>query len=584
MSPASPILDRFGRPFASPASGRVGAVRRTGGGHGGTMSGWYPGRHNDLSAASERALLARRSEDLVGNDAHAAGLIEGLTTNVVGTGLFPQSQVDADALGISDEAAGELRDAIEAEFAAWTRVADAGGRMTFAQMQALAQRTTGVQGEHLHLCVSMAGPDGRLPPGRNLAFALQSLSPARLRNPAGRDLDPMIHDGVQLGPYGEAIGYHIAQPDLTGAVSTASIGTSRYYPARYAHRPVVLHGFPQMDSEQVRGRPVMTPALKFFRDLGDCLDHELVGQMMSALFPIVVTSDNSNLAQQLGSRQEDKFLRFRKDDDKPVTTVDVGSVFQLYQGEDIKALESPRPGNNFETFVMRILRAAGASVGMPYEVVVKDFSRTNYSSARAALLEAWRVFRRWQLWLEFGFCTPVWRAVIEEAFARGRIAIPAGAPAFYDAMDAYLAVSWIPPRPGHVDPMKETESEIAALDAGITTYAEVIAARGGDWETVMRQRARERRRMRQLGLEPTEPRPAKPSALPPAEEKDEAVPGQDDQSALAGPDLKPILARLRDAQARYPDDEAEGSSRPSLDAKLDRLRAVCAGGAACEAA
>ena len=516
MAAPAGLVDRFGRPLASPSSGRVGAVRRAAASHGGTLAGWYPGRHTDASAPRERELIARRAEDLAANDAHAAGLIEGLSTNVVGTGLNPQSQVDAEALGIDEDAGTVLRDAIEKVFDSWARHADAGNRMTFDQMQFLITRTMLIQGEFLALCVNTADADGNLPPGRSLAMALQSLSPQRIQNPVGAWFTPDVHDGVKLGACGEAIGYWIAQPDAMGGVSAGQANTFRYYPARHAHRPVVLHGFPQTEPEQVRGRPVLAPAMKFFRDLNDCLDNELVGQLVASCFPVAITSDQTGLLQNLGGGPELlERMRWRPDGER-IASVEPGSILQLYQGEDIKALESPRPGNNFETFVSRILRAAGAAAGQPYEVVVKDFSKTNYSSARAALLEAWRVFRRYQLWLEAAFCLPVWRAVVEEAFVRGLIAIPAGAPDFYAAMDLYLAVSWIPPRMGHVDPTKETAAEVAALEAGIATDAEVIAARGGDWEAVYRQRAREKKLREKLGLDERAPSPA--PALPTAPE------------------------------------------------------------------
>jgi lambda family phage portal protein len=561
-APAPALVDRLGRPLASPAGGRVGGIVRSGGGHGGTMANWLPRRHNDLSAPRERELIARRAEDLAANDAHAAGLIEGMTTNVVGTGLIPQSQVEAKSLGIEDEeAAAEVRDAIETAFDAWALRADAGNRMNFPQMQSLNIRTMLVQGEYLNLCVNTAADDGTLEPGRAFAMALQSLSPQRLQNPTGQWFAPGVHDGVALGRRGEAIGYWIAQPDPLGNIPLGPAAACRYYPARVAHRPVVLHGFPQTDPEQVRGRSVLAPAMKFFRDLNDCLDYELVGQLVTAAFPVAITSDNSQLFQNIGDMARD-LLSLRPEGEQ-VSEVSPGSILRLYQGEDIKVLDSPRPGSNFEPFVIRILRAASAAAGIPYEVVLKDFSRMNYSNARAALLEAWRVFRRYQLWLEHAFCVPVWRAVVEEGFARDMIRVPKGAPDFYDAMDAYLAVNWIPPRPGHVDPTKETAAEKESYDAGFTTYAEVIAGRGGDWENVMRQRKRELDYMRRLGL------PLSPAG----------------QAVAAGPVSRQDKPSEPESRPESPDDEAEQAAlpvaspadRPDVHASLARLQAVCHG-------
>jgi len=544
---APTLVDRFGRPFAAPASGRLGGVSRVAGSHRGTLAGWWPRRNTDSSASRERDVIARRAEDLAANDAHAAGLIGGLATNVVGTGIKPQSQVEAAALGLTDEdAVSELRDQIEAAFSLWAMRADAGGRMTFDMLQALNIRTTLIQGEFCNLCVNMTDAGGNLPPGRHFSMALQSVSPQRIQSPFGQWYSPDVHDGVKLGAFGEPAGYWIAQPDMTGNIPFGQSLDTRYYPANIAHRPVVLHAFPQTDPEQFRGRSILAPAMKFFRDLNDCLDYELVGQLVAAAFPIAITSDQSNLLQGFGTEFKDH-LRFRPYDER-VADVQPGSVLELYQGEDIKALESKRPGNNFDPFVTRILRAAGAAAGIPYEVVVKDFSQTNYSSARAALLEAQRVFRCYQQWLIVSFCQRVWRAVVEEAFVRGMVKIPQGAPGFYDAMDAYLAVSWIPPRPGHVDPTKETAAEIAAIEAGIATYADVIAARGGDYENTFRQRKREQDLARKLGLSSA---PASTATSPPAPEDEPEgeefprEPAPEDQESAASAARLTALDRLR---------------------------------------
>ena len=60
-------------------------------------------------------------------------------------------------------------------------------------------------------------------------------------------------------------------------------------------------------------------------------------------------------------------------------------------GENIiEGIKPAKKGNSFEVFAEKILSGAGAAANMPYEVISKDFSKTNYSSARAALQEAWR--------------------------------------------------------------------------------------------------------------------------------------------------------------------------------------------------
>lgn len=116
--------------------------------------------------------------------------------------------------------------------------------------------------------------------------------------------------------------------------------------------------------------------MKFFRDLSDYLDFELVGAIVAASFPVFIETANPDLASGgfSNTTTKQKYQEFSP-----------GGVFYGAYGERPHVLNSNRPGDSFAPFVERLLRAVGASVGLPYEVVAKDFSKTNYSSARAAL-------------------------------------------------------------------------------------------------------------------------------------------------------------------------------------------------------
>jgi lambda family phage portal protein len=175
-----------------------------------------------------------------------------------------------------------------------------------------------------------------------------------------------------------------------------------------------------------------------------------------------------------------------------------GNIFYGNTNEKPHILSSNRPGNTFESFVERVLRAVGASTGMPYEIVAKDFSKTNYSSARAALLEAWRVFRFYQKWLVDLYCQPVWEMVLEEAFLRGYLNISMDVNDFYANLPALTRARWIPPKRGHVDPVKEMNANIKGLDNDVLTLADIVADDGGDWETVLEQRAREKEKKQEI--------------------------------------------------------------------------------------
>jgi lambda family phage portal protein len=182
-------------------------------------------------------------------------------------------------------------------------------------------------------------------------------------------------------------------------------------------------------------------------------------------------------------------------------------------------LESGRPSPNFAVFSEFVLRAMAASIEMPYEVLAKDFSKTNYSSARAALLEAWRVYLLYRSWLTRHYCQPIWDMIIEEAWLAGLIKLPSGAPDFYDARFLYTQALWIGPARGYVDPVKEIAATVQALENRLMTWSEALAERGRDFDETMDEREEEEIRLAEFAPQ----QPAKPSTYKVQEDADASV-------------------------------------------------------------
>ena len=85
-----------------------------------------------------------------------------------------------------------------------------------------------------------------------------------------------------------------------------------------------------------------------------------------------------------------------------------GVVITGRPGDKPHILANPRPAQSFDAFYTRILHALTASTGQPYVSVTKDFSQTNYSSARAALLEVWKLYTLYQDWFVRGYLNRVY--------------------------------------------------------------------------------------------------------------------------------------------------------------------------------
>lgn len=73
----------------------------------------------------------------------------------------------------------------------------------------------------------------------------------------------------------------------------------------------------------------------------------------------------------------------------------------------------------------------------------------------------------------------------------------------------------------HVDPAKEASAQATRLANHTTTLADEYARRGLDWETQLRQRAKELALMSELGITPAQVQPTAPTEQDDREEEDE---------------------------------------------------------------
>ena len=486
------------------ATGHVPGVRRQSGGHDGTLENWRPRREQErISADRAYDTTMRRAESLAANDGHAAGAVDALALNVVGTGMQPQSYPDHIALGISEEQAEAFAESMETAWRLWCEEADAAGRGCFEDLQYQAARSLFVTGEMLHL------PVWREEPGRVFGHALQALHPARLRTPVDRRHDAGIRNGVVTGNYGEPVAYWIANPRPGFPLESLDASHFRLIPRKVAHRWGCFHCFHALMPEQARGLSILSPAMKQFRDLADYVDYELVGAMIAASFTVFLEAPADVMA---GAASFDGSPQGGAAAYLPLQP---GTMTVGQPGHKPHIIAGNRPGPTFDAFYERILRAAAASTGQPYEMVAKDFSRTNYSSARAALLEVWKLHTLYQDWMVRCYLRPNWLMVMEEAWLRGLLRVPEGAPSFWASpavMRAWGRCIWTRPPRGQVDPVKERQADDLALTSLTETRTGICYARGLDFPTLARQRQREERLLRDLGLVPGPSAPVAPDA------------------------------------------------------------------------
>jgi lambda family phage portal protein len=227
-----------------------------------------------------------------------------------------------------------------------------------------------------------------------------------------------------------------------------------------------------------------------------------------------------------------------------------GLVEHLQPGEDYIPHTPNRPNTGLDPFMRYMLREVASGIGVSYESLSRDYSQSNYSSSRLALLDDRDTWTHLQQWFIRSFREPLHRLWLERAvLAR---AIPGIDLAQYTANPTkFEAVEFRPRGWSWIDPTKEVDAYVAAVRAGFMTVGDVISVTGGgkNLEDVLRARAKELELAEELNLkldtDPASDAPA-PSAAPaapatPADPDDEDP--DDDGEDTAAPAARVVPMR-----------------------------------------
>jgi capsid protein len=141
-----------------------------------------------------------------------------------------------------------------------------------------------------------------------------------------------------------------------------------------------------------------------------------------------------------------------------------------------------RPSTAFEPYLSFGFTLIGASVGLPLILLLLDFSKTNYSSARFGLEQAKMAFRRWQRFLQLRYYAPMTSRALVRGIAAGEL----------PPDRRIYSGQWNPPGWQYVDIEAEAEGHALMIASGQSDELSVAASRGLDYEDIQRNRAKAR--------------------------------------------------------------------------------------------
>lgn len=356
--------------------------------------------------------------------------------------------------------------------------------------------------------------------GRPFNTAIQMIDPQRLSDPMIKSPGIRTVGGVEIDQFGAPVAYHIRN----GRQYNQLLELDKWVrvPARRRWgRQMVLHIFEETRPEQTRGVAAMVSALSETRMTKELRKVELQRAVVAATYAASMESElpDAQIFQMMGGGDAPKpgdnpTLDWMEDYLGAVERYTGGAKNLLIDGARIPILppgtklkvQAPTSGGPMgDRFEQSLLRYIAAALGVSYEQLSRDYSQTNYSSARTAIGETRRFMASRKRMVADGTANFVYRLWLEEMVNANAIEAlkRPNIPNWYDGLnaDAYSNCEWLGAGWGMIDPLKETQALVLQVNSGLTTRERAAAQiHGSDYRDDFQQMAREKEEAEAFGL------------------------------------------------------------------------------------
>ena len=406
----------------------------------------------DIEASPEvRRTLRMRARYEVANNSYAKGLVQMLANDTIGTG--PRLQMLSEDESFNDE--------LETAFMRWSEAVRLPQKLRTMRMsrcqdgEAFAILSTNPKIHH------------------DVKLDLMLIEADRISGDLKWLENDTSVDGISFDSWGNPINYRILKyhpGDARGMVGEDVINV----PAEY-----MLHIFRQDRPGLHRGIPELTAALPLFAQLRRYNLAVLSAAEAAADFSAILYTD----APPNGESDEVEAM-----DSIPLER---NMMLTVPAGWKMGQLDPKQPTANHAEFVKIILSEIARCVVCTYGTIAGDFSGHNYASGRLDN----QLYHK-SILVDRSFWESEVLNRIFELWAREYLLTTAGF-IFEAPLPRHI---WFWDGSEHVDPSKESKSQQMRLDNHTTTLASECARDGRDYLSVLRQRAKEIRLMRELGI------------------------------------------------------------------------------------
>lgn len=499
------ILDMHGKPL-SPSGAGLNNYYNTGLSNGAasldnpSLMGWdWPGGDADSDLTANNDIVRQRSRDLAVNSPVIAGLINTVVNSVVGQGLIPEPTPDTSLLGMSSEEANTFkRDVMRLwEYFAEEKSCSISGDANFYDLQRLVLRSAIESGDVFVTMPYVERTHSRLSDSSMLDLKVQIIEADCVSNPAMATISEIQGDvfgGVETGIHGEVLAYWVATRHPLAKRYPFMISGQHPHMREWVRIPAVgeesgrrniLHITRNIRPGQRRGVSLLAPVVESVKVLDRYIKAELRSALVQNLFTVAIKSQTPQgtvgafdaLAANMTDDSSYMSAREKFYAENGGIALGSGNVAFLAPDDDITPVSVTHPESGFGSFVEAQLKMIGAGVGVPYEMIVMQFT-TAYTASRAAMNMYDQNKKVNRDWIAYDFCQPVYEAFIAECVGAGYIKAPGF---FSDPLKrrAYCMSQWNGPGSLSIDGQKELAEYEAAIALGAMTHTAVASEYNG---------------------------------------------------------------------------------------------------------
>lgn len=324
-------------------------------------------------------------------------------------------------------------------------------------------------------------------------YSLQILRIDRLDELFNKDLPNgnYIKMGIEFNSYGKIIAYHIRKKTSSDSKVTSVLQLSDYERIEASE---IIHLFKIKFPEQTRGFPHGHTAMVSLKMLGSLTESALVSARVGAAkMGFFKQTKNSNGVETLADSEENGEL---------FTEVSPGEFGVLPDGWEFESFNPDYPSQQFEPFFNNILRGVASGLNVNYNLLANNLAEVNYSSIRAGVLDERSFWIEEQNFLIDSLLSRVYKNWLEQALLNEAItykitnkAIP------FSKFEKFKEHNFIGRRWAWVDPLKDIQSSIKAIDYNLKSREQITLEEGVDYEDVLIAINKERELASKYGID-----------------------------------------------------------------------------------